>query len=256
VNVLVTIPVYNEEKRLRKAIATLILHLESHPEYQYQILIANNGSTDQTADMARCLARTHSSVVVRNFDLKGRGGALQTVWSQSTADIFTYMDADLSTGLEAFPRMIALLASGKADIAIGTRLHPDSNIKRCFRREIISRLYNYLVRTVFSTNVSDFQCGFKGLTKETAMRLLPFLKDHEFFFDTEMLLVAESSGFRIAEIPIRWIENTDSSVRILRTAWIDVKGLIRVYRNLRAGKYSAVAGTPVAISGPSNMPNL
>lgn len=248
--VLVTIPVFNEEYKLPECIAKLHRHIDVQPGHEYEIIIANNGSTDRTADVATLLAERYSRLRVCHFTMKGRGNVLREVWGQSAADILTYMDVDLSTDLEAMPKLIEPLARRKFDIVVGTRLHSNSFTKRTLRREFISRCYNYLVRIAFSTHVSDLQCGFKGITKEAAMHLLPFVEDRGFFFDTEMLLIAERCGYRIFDLPVRWVENTDSRVKILRTARADIEGLIRLHRCFRANKYMGlIRQRPDAVAG-------
>jgi glycosyltransferase involved in cell wall biosynthesis len=237
VRILVAIPVFNEENKLPESIARLHGHVEGHAGHDYEIVIANNGSTDRTAEVAASLAERYSGVRVCHFAMKGRGSVLREVWGRSAADILTYMDVDLSTDLEAMPKLIESLACRDFDIVAGTRLHRDSLTKRSLRRELISRCYNYLVRISFSTRLSDLQCGFKGITKEAAMRLLPFVEDHGFFFDTEMLLIAEKCGYSILNLPVTWVENADSRVKILRTAWADIEGLLRLRRCFRANKY-------------------
>jgi len=212
-------------------------HLQRHPEHQYEIVIGNNGSTDHTAEVAEALAKKYAGLRVCHFAVKGRGGVLREIWGRGGADIFIYMDVDLSTDLEAMPKMIASLAAEKFDLVTGTRLHRDSMTKRSLRRELISRSYNYLVRLTFSTQLTDLQCGFKGFSKEAVAYLLPLVEDRGFFFDTEILLLAEKRGYRILDLPVTWVENTDSRVKILRTAWVDVMGLIRLRRSFRADSH-------------------
>jgi glycosyltransferase involved in cell wall biosynthesis len=236
--VLIVIPAFNEEKKLPRAIEVLHSYLDRHPGHDYEIVVASNGSTDCTVQVTASLAATYSRVRLYNLAAKGRGGALREVWGKSEADILTYMDADLSTDLAALPKMIESLASGDFDLVAGSRVHRESVTRRSIRRGLISFCYNGMVRLNFSTRVSDLQCGFKGITRETASALLPMVEDRGFFFDTEMLLIAESCGYRILDLPVRWIENTDSRVNILRTAWNDIKGLLRLRRSFRANKYS------------------
>jgi hypothetical protein len=185
-----------------------------------------------------------------HLELKGRGRALKVAWGESEADILSYMDVDLSTNLSAFPLLLESLASGGFDLAIGTRLHPQSLTKRCRKREFISRFYNRLVRLVFGTHFSDAQCGFKAITRAAAQRLLPAVEDNGWFFDTELLVIAEKCGYRIYQQPVVWTEDPDSRVRIVSTAWEDLKGMARVYRKLRRGAYGAVAaGRQAAVAG-------
>jgi glycosyltransferase involved in cell wall biosynthesis len=234
----VTIPVLNEEAQLDQSIHTLERFLQAHTTFEFRVVIADNGSTDRTLALAQQLKYEFANLEVVHLDQRGRGRALQRVWSESTADILSYMDVDLSTDLKDFPPLIASLASGDFDLAIGSRLHTDARVTRSLRRELISRGYNRLLKCLFAVRFSDAQCGFKAITRQAAMRLLPVIEDTGWFFDTELLLVAEECGYRICNVPVTWIDDPDSRVRVLSTAWADVKGLRRVRRNLRHGVYA------------------
>lgn len=233
----VTIPVYNEEKILPSSIGTLHAFLTRRCRFDWEIVIADNASTDKTLALAQSLSRELSGVLVIHLDQKGRGRALKQVWTQSTADILAYMDVDLSSNLYAFPPMIEALISGGFDVAIGSRLLKASTTKRSLKREIISRIYNLLVKAFFLTKFSDAQCGFKAITKEAAQKLLPKVTDTGWFFDTELLVIAEKLDYRIFDLPVSWVDDLDTRVRIVPTALDDIKGLIRVRRNFWKGLY-------------------
>lgn len=233
----VTIPVFNEEKILPSSIATLHTFLREHCRFEWEIVIANNASTDSTLEVARRLTNELKGVRVVHLDQKGRGRALKKVWSESQADILSYMDVDLSSNLYAFPPLIEALISGGFDIGIGSRLLKASTTRRSLKREIISRTYNLLVKSFFFTKFSDAQCGFKAITKGAAEKLLPKVEDTGWFFDTELLVIAEKSGYRIFDLPVSWVEDLDSRVKIISTAMDDIKGLIRVRRGFATGKY-------------------
>lgn len=233
----VTIPVFNEEKILPSSIATLHTFLTKHCRFEWEIVIANNASTDSTLEVARRLAKELGSVHVVHLDQKGRGRALKKVWSESRADILSYMDVDLSSNLYAFPPLVEALISGGFDIGIGSRLLKASTTRRSLKREVVSRTYNLLVKAFFFTKFSDAQCGFKAITKEAAGKLLPNVEDTGWFFDTELLVIAEKSGYRIFDLPVSWVEDLDSRVKIVRTAMDDIHGLIRVRRGFARGKY-------------------
>ena len=235
----ITIPVFNEERQLAESVCKLHRFLAEHCQFRFEIVIANNGSTDRTQEVAEQLCRAQSVGRVVCLQEKGRGRAVKRTWTEATADVLSYMDVDLSTGLDAFSPMIRALTSGEFDLAIGSRLRAGSITKRSLHREVISRCYNRLVRFAFSTNFSDAQCGFKAITKEAAQRLLPVIEDNGWFFDTELLAIAEKSGYRIFDMPVQWTEDPDSRVKIISTAWADVQGIIRVRRSLRSGKYAS-----------------
>jgi len=222
----VVVPVLNEETCLRKSIESLAAFLRKQ-HFAATIIIADNGSEDRTPEIGRELAASHAEVRYRRLEARGRGLALKAAWEESSADIVAYMDVDLSTNLGYFPLLVEGIRAGY-DVAIGSRLMQASRTRRSFRREVLSRAYNLLVRSLFCQRFSDAQCGFKAIRRDVFLKLLPHIKDDHWFFDTEMLLLAERSGYRIFEVPVEWIEDLDTRVRIVPTAWEDIKGLLRV----------------------------
>ena len=232
----ITIPVFNEEVRLARCIPRLHQFLSANLQLDWEIVVASNGSTDRTEAVARQLSRSYGGVHVVHIPEKGRGGALKAVWLDSRADVLSYMDVDLATGLEAFPALIEAVASGGFDLATGSRLLPGARVTRGWKREAISRSYNLLLKALLRTRFSDAQCGFKAITKAAAGELLPLVEDTGWFFDTELLVLAEKLGCRICDIPVRWIDDPDSRVKILKTALADIRGLVRLQRNLREAK--------------------
>lgn len=228
----IVVPVLNEEKILQSSIETLDEYMMENLPYRYQITIADNGSQDKTLEIANSLAQNHQSVRVVRLAERGRGRALKQVWQSSQADILTYMDVDLSTSLDNFPPMIQPLVAGEAGVAIGSRLMKKSKTSRGFKREFISRCYNKIIKLTSRTKFSDAQCGFKAIRRDVAKRFLPKIKDNEWFFDTELLIKTERAGIPIHEQPVTWIEDTDSRVKIVKTAVDDLKGLHRVNKEL------------------------
>lgn len=237
----VTIPVFNEEVRLAASMPKLHWFLCEHCRFPFEIVIADNASTDRTLEVARSFADTHQTVRVMHLAEKGRGRAVKHSWSASRADILSYMDVDLSTDLAAFPPLIEALHGGSYDLAVGSRRLKSSLTTRGLKREIISRCYMLLVKILFQTKFSDAQCGFKAITRSAATALLPLVEDNGWFMDTELLILAEKLGYRIFDLPVRWVDDPDSRVRIWSTALGDIKGLVRVRRNLATGRYSACA---------------
>lgn len=238
---LVTIPVYNEERALPVSIPALHVFLsERMPEYEWAIEIADNASIDDTPGVSRNLMKTHDRVRYLRLEQKGRGRALKKSWSGSDADICSYMDVDLSTNLESFPPMIDALAHKGYDIGTGSRLMRGANTDRSFKREFISRTYNLMVKSLFFTRFSDAQCGFKAVSRRVVESLIPHVEDNVWFFDSELLIIGEKCGYRIFDVPVRWIEDLDTRVKIFRTALDDVKGLLRVRRNFWRGSYATL----------------
>ncbi len=232
----VVIPVHNEEIDLEPCVRRLHAHLTAGVPYPFQITVADNASTDTTLQVANRLAVEFPSVRVVHMPEKGRGRALRAVWSTSDAAVLAYMDVDLSTDLAAVLPLIAPLVSGHSDLAIGTRLHRGSRVIRGAKREFISRSYNLMLRHTLATRFSDAQCGFKAIRREVAARLLPYVEDNEWFFDTELLVLAERSGLRIHEVPVDWIDDPDSRVHIVNTAKADLRGIARLARAFATGK--------------------
>lgn len=231
----IVIPVYNEETTLPGSVATVREHLRAMP-FPFRITIADNASTDATDLIARQLAHTYDEVRVVHLDEKGRGRALKHVWLESDADILVYMDVDLSTDLNALYPLIAPLLSGHSDISIGSRLARHSRTERGPKREFISRSYNYLLRGTLRAGFSDAQCGFKAIRRDVAQSLLPLIEDDEWFFDTELLVLAERSGLRIHEVPVDWIDDPDSRVDIVATALADLRGMARLGTSVVLGR--------------------
>ena len=224
----VVVPVYNEEAALPESIPILCAYLETYFPYRWTVVIADNASSDDTLAVARKLAADDPRVSVLHLDEKGRGRALKAAWLASEADIAAYMDVDLSTNLWSFLPLVAPLATGHSDLAIGSRLLRGAMVTRQWKRELISRCYNLLIKAMFRNDFSDAQCGFKAIKRSAAQKLLPQVEDNEWFFDTELLLLAEEQGYRISEVPVDWIEDLDSRVDVASTALDDIKGLLRV----------------------------
>ena len=243
----IVVPVYNEQAVLAGSILRLHRFLGDELPYDWRIVIADNASTDRTLALAEALSTELPDVDVLHLDAKGRGRALRAAWSASDADVLCYMDVDLSTDLRALLPLIAPLVSGHSEIAIGSRLAPGSRISRGMKREVISRSYNHLLRVALHARFRDAQCGFKAIRADAARRLLPQVEDDGWFFDTELLVLAERNGFRIHEVPVDWVDDPDSRVDIVATALTDLRGVVRlglarpIVRFLAIGVISTVA---------------
>lgn len=234
----VIIPVYNEELALPVSIPTLHQFLSQRmSEYDWEIMIADNASIDRTMEVGIELTEKYSRVKYVRLEQKGRGRALKKAWTTSDADICSYMDVDLSTNLESFPPMIDALAHKGYDIGTGSRLMRGANTERSFKRELISRTYNLMVKMMFFTKFSDAQCGFKAVTREVIDTLLPLIEDNVWFLDSELLIIGEKCGYKIFDVPVKWIEDLDTRVKIVNTAIDDIKGLIRVRKKFWKGAY-------------------
>jgi len=232
----VVVPVYNEQGDLESSVRRLHGYLSEQFPYSFRITIADNASTDATPQIAARLAAELAHVASVRIPQKGRGRALRAVWSASDALVLAYCDVDLSTDLAALPPLVAPLISGHSDVAIGTRLGRGARVVRGPKREFISRCYNLILRGTLAAGFSDAQCGFKAIRAEIARWLLPLVEDTGWFFDTELLVLAQRAGLRIYEVPVDWVDDPDSRVDIVATALADLKGIARIGRGLVTGK--------------------
>jgi len=224
----VVVPVFNEERDLEPSVRRLRAYLDDRFPFPARITIADNASTDRTWTIADRLRSDLHEVRAIHLDRKGRGRALRTAWLASDAPVLAYMDVDLSTDLDALLPLVAPLLSGHSQIAIGSRLAAGARVVRGPKRELISRCYNLLLRTLLGVRFRDAQCGFKALRADVARDLLPLVGDEAWFFDTELLVLAERAGLRIHEVPVDWVDDADSSVQVVATAVADLRGVWRL----------------------------
>jgi glycosyltransferase involved in cell wall biosynthesis len=224
----VVLPVFNEEAALEQNLRRLHRYLTAEFPFAWRIVVADNASTDATPAIAAALTAELAHVDYLRLERKGRGLALRTAWSASEADVVCYMDIDLSTDLRGLLPLVAPLLSGHSDVAIGTRLARGARVVRGPKRELISRGYNRLLHTVLRTRFSDAQCGFKAVRRAALEPLLDDVRDDAWFFDTELLVLAQRRGLRIHEVPVDWVDDPDSRVEIVRTALEDLRGVARL----------------------------
>ena len=226
----VVVPVYNEQRALPQSVPTLrdFLLSDAFPN-EWKIIIADNASIDDTPSVSRTLVdQFPGEVEYVRIERKGRGYALKQTWGNSSADVMSYMDVDLSTGLAAFPELIASIAVGGFGVATGSRLARDSRTTRSLLRTALSVGYNTIIKAAFWTKFSDAQCGFKAISSEVARKVLPLIEDNNWFFDTELLILAEKMGYSVKDIPVEWVEDPDTRVKIGSTVSEDLRGLWRM----------------------------
>jgi len=252
----IVVPVRNEERDLAPSVRRLVAYLRAGFPFTARVTIADNGSTDGTWAIADRLAREFDEVRAVRMEEPGRGRALRAIWSQSEAEVLAYMDVDLSTDLNALLPLVAPLLSGHSDVAIGTRLARGSRVIRGPKRELISRCYNMLLHACMGARFSDAQCGFKAIRAEQARALLPLTQDTGWFFDTELLVLAERAGLRIHEIPVDWIDDLDSRVDIVATALADLRGMARLGSGLARGSIEVPRLRGSSLAGARPAPEL
>lgn len=241
----VVIPCYNEVTVLRQSVETTVALFARNPQYAWRLVIADNGSTDGTGVLATELEAEYPKVQALLLTIKGRGLALKEAWLSSDAGVVAYMDVDLSTDIEHLPPLVDRVVSGECDVAIGTRLARGSQTRRSLKREITSRGYVVLIRAFFPRlRISDAQCGFKALSREAVLALVPHIENRMWFFDTELLVLAHRGGFRICELPVRWVEDPDTKVKIISTALEDIRGLLRMRFGRGPGRVARRAPRP------------
>lgn len=225
----VVIPCYNEVAVLRQSVETTVALFARTPQFDWRLVIADNGSNDGTSDLARSLDDVYEQVEALVLTIKGRGLALKEAWTHSAADVVAYMDVDLSTDIEHLPRIVEMVAEGGCDIAIGSRLAKGARTRRSFKREVTSRGYVMIIRAFYPRlKISDAQCGFKAMNRRVVDDLVPRIENRMWFFDTELLILAHRAGMRICELPVRWVEDPDTKVKIVSTAVEDIRGLLRM----------------------------
>lgn len=233
----IALPVHNEEKILRWSVETLLASLGRFGlREEALIVIADNGSRDSTVSIARGLASENQSVRVVSLPRPGKGGAIRAAWQQHPADILCFMDADLSTDLNILPVLIGKIGNG-IDMAYGSRYIRGAKVVRSWHRRLMSGIRRWLVWMMFGLN-DDTACGCKAVAEHAWQKLSPRVSNEQFFFDSELLLLARDSGFQVQEVPVEWVETRflgrKSKVKLISTALKDFCDLWRLRRRLQS----------------------
>lgn len=215
-------PVFNEEKILKDNILLFLKYCQTAGfNFDWKIIIINNGSTDNSYRIGIQLEKEFPELIkLKEIKQAGRGRAIKKYWLESQADILTFMDVDLAVSLDNINALIKPVMEKRADLVIGSRLLPESKIKRSFIREVSSRVCNFCSRAILNHGFYDMQCGFKAMDKHAFLKVAPNIKNKKWFFDTELIIFAKYFHFKILEIPVDWSENRytkrDSKVNLLK----------------------------------------
>jgi glycosyltransferase AglD len=213
------LPAYNEVDYLTPAVEKTIQTLNTFTQ-SYEIIIAEDGSTDGTAQRAEELAQKYSGVRHIHRDARlGRGTALNNAFRQSSGEVLVYMDLDLATDLKYLKPLVESISVGGYEFSTGSRMMTQSKADRTFSRGFSSKTYNYLVRHMLGSKLRDHQCGFKAFRREPLLRLLDEVDATHWFWDTEVMVRGYNHGYKIAEIPVEWRSGKDTKVNLAKDSW-------------------------------------
>jgi glycosyltransferase AglD len=212
--------------------------------YPYILLIAEDGSTDNTFNVAKGLTNSYPNVKLIHNDSKlGRGRALRNAWRSTLADVYVFMDADLATDLRFLPQLVSRMQSEGLDFVTGSRYSPGARLRRPMLRKMFSLAYNGIVQTLFHTGISDHQCGFKAFSRRAVMTVLPLTRENGWAWDTEIIVYLKSLGWKIAEMPVSWKEMKSERTpirRLIDDIWEQGFALVRILVRSRG-----ITGSPV-----------
>jgi glycosyltransferase involved in cell wall biosynthesis len=233
--ILIVIPVLNEEKILKENVLKIFNFCQKNLTINWQIVIVDNRSTDQTVVIAKDLGRRYQQIEYLYVDKVGKGVAIRTGWQKYSADIYCFMDADLATDLSALVTLISSFKEGY-DMVIGSRFLAQSQVSRSLIRKMFSFGYHLVARILLNLKIKDLPCGFKAINSRIKENVLPKVKDEAWFFDSELVIVAEKQGYRIKEIPIIWQEprkgRGESRVKTLSLSLAYFKQLLALKKRL------------------------
>ena len=234
----ITLPCYNEEKILNNNVIELFDFLNKNiVEDDWQIIIADNNSTDNTAKISKELIKKSEQIKYLFIQQQGKGIAIKSSWQKFEADIYVFMDVDLSTDLSSLPGLINSIKKENYDVAVGSRFHKQSVVKKPMVRKIISQILRIIKKIIVNSNISDLPCGFKAVNKKTVEKILPKIKNNEWFFDLELVILSEKFGYKIKEAPVQWEEKrkkkNKSRVNIVPLGFKYIKNLLELRKRIK-----------------------
>ena len=201
----IILPAYNEEAILKENTLKVFDFCKENIKDNWSIVISDNGSTDDTPNIARQLAGGFQQIKYLRTQNQGKGYAVIEAWQNYPSDIYVFMDADLSTNLKSLPELIERIKNG-CDVALGSRFAHNSQVSRSLKRKIFSLGLRVILKILFKLKVKDAPCGFKAVNQAVVDSILPRIQNKTWFFDTEMLILSQRAGFKINEIPVIWQE--------------------------------------------------
>ena len=233
VQVSVILPAYNEVRYLHPAVEKTIQTLKQFTQ-SYEVIIAEDGSTDGTAELAEELAEKTPSVKhIHREKRLGRGTALNNAFKQSKGEVLVYMDLDLATDLKYLKPLVEAITLEGYDFATGSRMMAESKAERTMSRSMSSKTYNFLVRHMLGSKLRDHQCGFKAFKREPLMELLDKVEATHWFWDTEILVRAHRAGFKIKEIAVEWKSGKNTKVNLAKDSWNMFKHIMSLWWKLK-----------------------
>ncbi len=240
---LITIPCFNEELVLERTVFSVMEYAKQNlSDYEWKVLIIDNNSADDTFRIATDLHGKFSDrIVVKQVSTPGRGVALRTVWLEMEGyDIYSYMDADLATDIKDYSYIVNKVKEGY-DLVTGSRYIPYSDVRRDIKRKILSKIYNLLIKLILKVNFKDAQCGFKAFSKKIITELVPVTTDNGWFWDTELMILAETKGYKTLEVPVSWREVRDELRKSKVSHWSEsvrqLKNIQTMRKRIKNGVY-------------------
>ena len=242
----IVIPAYNESERIVATLDKVLAHI-AQERWVAEIVVVNDGSRDDTAEIVRRYGRQNAAVrLVENPGNRGKGFSVRNGMLHANGETILFSDADLSSPIYEAKKLFAALEAG-ADIAIGSRwLRSETQTQRqSLLRQVFSRTYNILLRLLLGLRFKDTQCGFKAFKREAAQQIFPRQRIERWGFDPETLYLARKAKLRVDEIPVEWANDDRSKVNPVRDGMRMFTEILRVRWNDMTGKYAAPAVQPV-----------
>jgi glycosyltransferase involved in cell wall biosynthesis len=229
----IALPAYNEADKIEEAVNSIMKTLDGSSD-QYEIIIAEDGCSDETPQIAARLAEDNGNVIHMHSDTRlGRGEALTRAFKTSSGSILAYLDVDLATEMTHLRELIDAICIEGYDFATGSRMLPESEVKRSKKRNLMSSVFNALVRLMLGSKLRDHQCGFKAFRRESLFDILQHVESKHWFWDTETLVHAQLRGYRVKEIPVKWRSDGETKVATFKDTYRMISNILRLWWRLK-----------------------